>query len=74
MRQIDFNPNFITRMIPRIDWSVLRAAAENVSSQPNTADFYTSIKILNLATTFSWVMDKACQRVLPKSMNRKRIS
>ena len=32
VRQIDFNPNFITRMIPRIDWSVLRAAAENVSS------------------------------------------
>ncbi|CAI8055529.1 Multifunctional methyltransferase subunit TRM112-like protein [Geodia barretti] len=30
VRQIDFNPNFITRMIPRIDWSVLRAAAENL--------------------------------------------
>ena len=40
VRQIDFNPTFITRMIPRIDWSVLKAAAEAVS-MPRKASIAT---------------------------------
>ena len=30
VKEIAFNSGFITRMIPKIDWSVLRAAADTV--------------------------------------------
>ena len=34
VKEIAFNPTFITRMIPKIDWTVLKSAAETVSPQP----------------------------------------
>ena len=30
VKQVDFNASFITRMIPKIDWSALKTAAETV--------------------------------------------
>ena len=30
MKQVDFNATFIARMIPKLDWGVLKAAAETV--------------------------------------------
>lgn len=31
IREVDFNPEFISRMIPRIEWKALYEAAESVS-------------------------------------------
>lgn len=31
--QMDFNPEFITRIIPRLDWAAIYAGAEKVSRQ-----------------------------------------
>ena len=32
VKSVDFNGTFITRMIPKIDWSALRTAAKAVSN------------------------------------------
>ena len=36
MKQLDFNASFIARMIPKIDWAVLKTAAETVSEKCQT--------------------------------------
>ena len=30
-KDVDFNPEFVARMIPKIDWDALRSAANDVS-------------------------------------------
>ena len=30
MKEVDYNPEFVARMIPKIDWSALKQAAEQV--------------------------------------------
>lgn len=32
MKEVDFNPEFITRMLPKIEWSALQKAAKEVST------------------------------------------
>lgn len=31
VKEVDFNPEFVSRMIPKIDWPALRQAATDVS-------------------------------------------
>lgn len=31
VKEVDFNPEFVSRMIPKIDWSALRQAANDVN-------------------------------------------
>lgn len=37
MKTVDYNGEFISRMIPKLDWAVLRAAAESVSNAEITS-------------------------------------
>lgn len=34
MNDVEFNPEFVSRMIPKLEWSVLVQAAEEVSVTP----------------------------------------
>lgn len=36
MNNVEFNPEFVSRMIPKLEWSVLVKAAEEVSVAPMT--------------------------------------
>lgn len=36
MNDVEFNPEFVSRMIPKLEWSVLVQAAEEVSVTPMT--------------------------------------
>ncbi len=40
LKTVNFNPEFISRMVAKLDWSVLKTAAETVSQQNSTVCVY----------------------------------
>lgn len=40
MNEVEFNPQFVSRMIPKLEWSVLVKAAEEVSQTVRTVNRY----------------------------------
>ena len=62
---VDFNGEFIARMIPKLDWRVLKSAAESVSLLPlvctnacgpsvNNVQLSGCIYTVAVCTTLSW--------------------
>ena len=54
VKEIAFNPTFISRMIPKIDWTVLRAAAETVSTHTHLYSHLLSLSHTHTHHVVCW--------------------
>lgn len=55
MNEVEFNPQFVSRMIPKLEWGVLVQAADWVSSVK------TEIMILNTTSVYSAIRNEMFQ-------------
>lgn len=67
MKLVNFNPDFISRMLPKLDWNVLKAAAETVSlnEMPSWSTNFLHATPGNLCR---WAMGQVFLTALHKTM------
>lgn len=53
VNEVEFNPQFVSRMIPKLEWGALVHAAEEVSQTSPT--FIVDAKLAVLGCEFEWM-------------------
>lgn len=46
MNEVDFNPQFVSRMVPKLEWSALVQAAEEVNLN-HDCQMYVTVSVSN---------------------------